>query len=51
MLVEPLLMVPAQPAVIEDNINSQVYGNHMPAYNSSQLHTLMHKPTTWVLTE
>lgn len=51
MLADLLLMVPAQRMVTERDINAQVCGNHMPACNWSQLHTLMYKPTIWELIE
>lgn len=51
VLVGLLLTMPAQPTVTKHDVNSQVCSNHIPADNWSQLHTLMHKPTVWVLIE
>lgn len=49
VLTNLLLMVSVQPPETDYDANAEVCNNHLPAYDRSQLHTLTHKPTIWVL--
>lgn len=49
MLTNLLLSVSVQPPETDYDANAEVCNNHLPACNRSQLHTLTHKPTIWVL--